>query len=124
MVLIAGLSDLSGYAAADLHGEFVGSIGADESLGQEFKHISDLLKDWQYKAVEVGTTKHTFKVPPSSKVLALCVSASAAAMVCESRTTTCRRRIKGAWAGKGIPAGASVGKSRAAAELWARCCHR
>ncbi|GAB4816720.1 hypothetical protein N2152v2_003766 [Parachlorella kessleri] len=78
LALNKGFGDLSGYAAADLHGEFVGSIGADDGLGQEFKHISDLLKDWQYKAIELGTTKHTFQVSLKHKYgAAFAVSGSA-----------------------------------------------
>ncbi|GAB4816719.1 hypothetical protein N2152v2_003765 [Parachlorella kessleri] len=73
-----GFTDAFGYCLADLRGELAGSIGTDDNLGMEFRHISQQLDTWQYSAAEVGTTMHTFKVSLKHKYgAALTVSGSA-----------------------------------------------
>ncbi|KAI7846027.1 hypothetical protein COHA_000564 [Chlorella ohadii] len=57
-----GFSDMFGWTMADLHGQLVGSIGGDESLTTQFAIVADLLKEWEYKAEEVGKAQHAFTV--------------------------------------------------------------
>ncbi|GAB4813125.1 hypothetical protein N2152v2_000171 [Parachlorella kessleri] len=58
----ASFHDVCGYSLADIRGEAVGSLGTDEGMGKQFKHITEMLRDWQYNAAELDTTRHTFEV--------------------------------------------------------------
>ena len=51
-----------GYSIADLHGQFVGVMAADDSVEQHFRAITARLKKWEYRAEELGTTVHEFEV--------------------------------------------------------------
>ncbi|PRW21106.1 flagellar associated membrane [Chlorella sorokiniana] len=57
-----GFSNMFGWTMADLHGQLVGSIGVDESLGAQFATVSDQLKHWDYKAEDIGKAQHAFTV--------------------------------------------------------------
>ena len=61
---LAGFHDVCGYSLADVRGEVVGSLGLDAGMEQHFKQISELLRNWQYNAAELETSKHTFEVRP------------------------------------------------------------
>ncbi|GAB4813121.1 hypothetical protein N2152v2_000167 [Parachlorella kessleri] len=54
--------DVCGYSLADVRGELVGSLGADKGMEQQFWHISELLKNWQYNQAELDFPMHTFQV--------------------------------------------------------------
>ena len=58
----AGAIDFCGYSLTDVRGEFVGSLGADGGMEQQFRHISELLKAWKYNEAELDSPKHTFQV--------------------------------------------------------------
>ena len=58
----SGFHDVCGYSLADVRGEAVGSLGIDEGMGKQFKHITQLLRDCQYNTAELETSRHTCKV--------------------------------------------------------------
>ncbi|GAB4816718.1 hypothetical protein N2152v2_003764 [Parachlorella kessleri] len=58
----ASLHNAFGYSLADIRGELVGSVGADDGLTQQFKTVAELLKKWEFSAAELGTSMHTFQV--------------------------------------------------------------
>ncbi|GAB4813118.1 hypothetical protein N2152v2_000164 [Parachlorella kessleri] len=57
-----GFHDFCGYSLGDVRGEVVGSLGLDGGMEQHFRKISEVLRNWQYNAAELDTTKHTFEV--------------------------------------------------------------
>ncbi len=63
-VALAGFHDFCGYSLGDVRGEVVGSLGLDGGMEQHFRKISEVLRNWQYSAAELDTTKHTFEVRP------------------------------------------------------------